>query len=131
MEIGVRRIRGVDVHLGAGVAPSERVRQARLVQELAGDATLIAGDFNAEPESAELAVFTERGWRDAERRAHPDQVRPSTNWHRGPRVEPPTQRLDYLLVRSSVEVVEGFVPIDWERWAALSDHLPVVARLRM
>ena len=131
VEVGARRVRGVNVHLGAGVAPSERIRQARLVRELAGDATLIAGDFNAEPDRAELGVFTERGWRDAERCAHPDLVRPSTNWHRGPRVEPPTQRLDYLLVRSGVEVVEGFVPADWERWAELSDHVPVMARLRV
>ena len=90
---------------------------------------IIAGDLNAEPESAELARFGELGWRDAERSAHPDVARPSTNWHGGRRVAPPTQRLDYILVRDSIEVQDAFVPTEWGRWAELSDHLPVVARL--
>lgn len=131
VEVGARVVRGIDVHLGAGVAPSERVRQARALGDLASNAVLIAGDLNAEPQSEELAVFADLGWSDAERRAHADQPRPSTNWHGDRRVEPPTQRLDYVLIRDAVEVVEAFVPEDWPRWAELSDHVPVVARLRV
>lgn len=119
----------VDVHLGAGVSTAERIRQAQLVHDRCADAMIVAGDLNAEPDSAELARFGELGWRDAERSAHPEVVRPSTNWREGPRVAPPTQRLDYILVRDTVDVQNAFVPTEWERWAALSDHVPVVARL--
>jgi endonuclease/exonuclease/phosphatase family metal-dependent hydrolase len=124
------RTQMVDVHLGAGVTAEERVRQAEALLATAPPAVLIAGDLNAEPESRELATFATAGWRDAERRRHPDVRRPSTNWAPGGRTAPPTQRLDYLLVRDGTQVEDAFVPDDWERWAALSDHVPVVARLR-
>ena len=119
----------IDVHLGAGVPAEERLRQIGLLLTLAGGASLIAGDLNADPESAELKEFANSGWRDAERRMYHEVRGPSTNWHAGPRVKPPTQRLDYLLVRDRVTVTEAYVPEDWERWAPLSDHLPLVARL--
>ncbi len=129
--VDVRVVRCVNVHLGAGVPIPERVRQGQSVLDLAGTAKVIAGDLNAGPESAELHEFASHGWCDAEARAHPNGRRPATNWRAGPRVEAPTQRLDYLLIRDAVGVTDAFVPTDWERWAPLSDHLPVVARLRL
>lgn len=131
VELGDRRVRCVDVHLGAGVSSDERVRQARLLGAAAVDAEVIAGDLNAAPERAEIGVFTELGWGDAERRLHGNITRPSTNWRAGPRTEAPMQRLDYVMVRDAVEVIDAFVPDDWQTWAALSDHLPVVTRLRL
>ena len=130
VEVGDRLHRCVDVHLGAGVPSAERIRQAQRLCDMASGADLIAGDLNAEPETHELDVFAKLGWRDAERRRHRDVVRPSTNWQHGARIAPATQRLDYVLVRDEVDVIEAFVPDDWARWAALSDHLPVVTRLR-
>lgn len=124
-------LRGVNVHLGAGVTHDERTRQARTLLGSAPGAHLIAGDLNAEPESSELACFAEHGFSDAERGLHGDRPRPSTNWKPGPRTDPPTQRLDYLLIRSDLEATEAFVPVDWQAWAPLSDHLPVIARLRV
>ena len=129
IELQDRVVPIVDVHLGAGVPTQERLRQVQSLLEIAGGASLIAGDLNAEPDSAELAEFANHGWRDAERRTHPDASGPATNWHAGPRVKPPTQRLDYLMVRDRVSVTDTSVPADWERWARLSDHLPLVARL--
>ncbi len=129
LDLGDRVVPIVDVHLGAGVPASERLRQVKLLLETAGGASLIAGDLNAGPESAELHEFSQFGWRDAERRLHRDAPPPATNWHGGPRVNPPRQRLDYLLVRDRVSVTETFVPEDWKPWALLSDHLPLVARL--
>ena len=126
-----RLVRIVDVHLGAGVSHAERTRQARAVLDASPHAALIAGDLNAEPDDAELAPFADRGFRDAERRLHGDRPSPATNWPAGPRTHPPTQRLDYLMTRPSIEVLEACVPEQWSRWAALSDHLPVVARLRL
>ena len=129
IEVGDRVVPFVDVHLGAGVPVAERLRQAALLLQIASGASLIAGDLNAGPESAELDEFSQFGWRDAERRLHGDAPPPATNWHEGPRVKRPTQRLDYLLVRDRVSVHEAFVPDDWKPWTLLSDHLPLVARL--
>lgn len=126
-----RSVGVVDTHLGAGVPAAERVRQIGALLDASGRACLIAGDLNAEPESAELRAFRDAGWWDAERRLRPDLPRPSTNWAAGPRVAPPTQRLDYVLVRDDTPVVDAFVPDDWEWWAVLSDHVPVVARLAL
>lgn len=130
VRVGGRTARVVDVHLGAGVDHAERTRQARALLEQAGGADVVAGDLNAEPASRELAAFGDAGWEDAEARHRPAGVPgPSTNWAPGPRTAPPTQRLDYLLVRAGTEVLDASVPGDWERWAGLSDHVPVVARL--
>jgi endonuclease/exonuclease/phosphatase family metal-dependent hydrolase len=131
VELGSRRVRFVDVHLGAGVPVAERVRQAEMVMDRSGGALVIAGDLNSGPESAELAAFATRGWIPAEQRLTAHVETSATNWKPGTRIAAPTQRLDYVLVRESVEVVEVFVPSDWERWASLSDHLPVVTRLRL
>jgi endonuclease/exonuclease/phosphatase family metal-dependent hydrolase len=129
LTVAGRSLTVVDTHLGAGVPPAERIRQGAALLAAATDPIVIAGDLNAEPESAELRAFRDAGWWDAERRFRPDVRRPSTNWAAGPRTVAPSQRLDYLLVRDSTAVIGAFVPADWEQWAALSDHVPVVARL--
>ena len=122
-------MRIVDVHLGAGVTPAERTRQAASVLAASPHAGLIAGDLNAEPGDPELAAFAEHGFDDAERRCNPGSPIPATNWAPGPRSAPPTQRLDYLMTRANVEVIAARVADDWSAWGALSDHLPVVATL--
>ena len=130
MQVGDRAVQVADVHLGAGVSHEERVGQARSVLDHASGAALIAGDLNAEPASPELSTFARAGWTAAETRLRPPRTpRSPTNWVPGPRTAPPTQRLDYLLVPGTTDVLEAFVPDDWMRWAVLSDHLPVVARL--
>jgi endonuclease/exonuclease/phosphatase family metal-dependent hydrolase len=126
-----RRFGVVDTHLGAGVTATERAQEAGVLLAATGNAVVIGGDLNDEPESAALGVFRAGGWWDAERRHRPDVVGPATNWPPGARTAPPSQRLDYLLVRDGTRVLDAFVPDDWQRWAALSDHVPVVARLAL
>jgi endonuclease/exonuclease/phosphatase family metal-dependent hydrolase len=130
LRIGGDTVRVTDVHLGAGVSTEERARQARALVDGAHGATIIAGDLNAEPGAPDLGPFRDAGWTDAEARTRADGAPPpATNWPPGPRTAAPTQRLDYVLVRDSTTVLDAFVPDDWSRWAVLSDHLPVVARL--
>ena len=130
LRIGGRTLRVADVHLGAGVDHDERTRQARALLDHVRRVDIVAGDLNAAPDSAELDAFGAAGWIDAELRLRNGDPRPpATNWAPGPRTAAPTQRLDYLLVRDTTEVFEAYVPDDWARWAVLSDHLPVVARL--
>ena len=114
----------VDVHLGAGVGDDERVRQAGLVLGLGAD--VVAGDLNTSPGSTVLDGFAGAGFRDAWAEVFPGEAGP-TNWH-GPRTRPPTQRLDYVLVGSRWHVLSAEVPDPHpavERFATLSDHLPV------
>jgi endonuclease/exonuclease/phosphatase family metal-dependent hydrolase len=125
-------VRVTDVHLGAGIDHDERTRQAHALLDQSRGVSVIAGDLNGEPASDELAVFAAAGWADAETRHRDEGMRrPATNWAPGPRTAAPTQRLDYLLVQETTAVLDAFVPDDWARWAVLSDHLPVVARLEV
>jgi endonuclease/exonuclease/phosphatase family metal-dependent hydrolase len=39
------------------------------------------------------------------------------------------QRLDYVLVARGWRVLDVQIPTDWEHWAPLSDHLPVIVDL--
>jgi endonuclease/exonuclease/phosphatase family metal-dependent hydrolase len=125
-----RGVRIVDVHLGTGVTGAERLRQIDALLAAAPLADLIAGDLNAFPRSKEMERFADSGWVDAERRLHPGSPPPATNWEPGPHDEPPTQRLDYVLLPEGVAVDAAWIPVDWARWGRLSDHVPVVVRAR-
>jgi endonuclease/exonuclease/phosphatase family metal-dependent hydrolase len=120
-------VRLVNTHLGAGVTDEERARQARRITAIAADLDLAVGDFNVHPDSGVLAEFT--ALRDSWSTRHPGVPSPNTNWHHGPRVAPPIQRLDYVMVSRAWRVIDVQIPTDWERWAALSDHLPVIVDL--
>lgn len=120
----------VNVHLASGSRPAERLRQAERLLARRAPGAPVAGDLNDQPGSAVLARFAAAGLHDVWRRAHPGAPDPPTNWRAGPRTAPPVDRLDYVLVDDGVAVLDAFVPAAWQRYAPLSDHLPVVARLR-
>jgi endonuclease/exonuclease/phosphatase family metal-dependent hydrolase len=121
-------VRVVSTHLGAGVGDDERARQAELVAAMAPGG-VVAGDLNTAPGSIVLARFAEAGFRDAWALLRPDEPG-ATNWLRGPRDEPPTQRLDYVLVGGGLTVVDVSLPDDPVELGRLSDHLPLNATLR-
>lgn len=121
----VAGLRVVDTHLGAGVDDDERVRQAAIVAGLAVDPVgLVAGDLNAGPGSPVLDLFRDAGLRDAWDTARPGVPGP-TNWPPGPRDAPPSQRLDYVLVGSGVEVLDASLPDHPIAFGRLSDHVPL------
>ena len=132
VELGERQFRCVNVHLGRGGGGRGAGAPGRVgVLTVPVDA-LIAGDLNAEPDSAELGVFDERGWRDAERLfagRSLSAIHELARRRRGSRRRPSGSTTSWCA--TTIEVVEAFVPPDWERWAELSDHMPVVARLRV
>lgn len=129
-----------DVHFSPhDLGSLRRLEVARLVGALtafgSGPGALVVGDFNDVPGAPAHAGLLAFGWRDAWVEAHGQGSHGSTNWTAGPRQgRSPTQRLDYVLVPTgwSVEwVAVGEAGTgDWDHWAALSDHLPVVAHLR-
>lgn len=129
-------LRVVDAHLGAGVDDVERARQAAIVLDLARSATssVIGGDLNAAPGSAVLEALGVAGHRDAWATIRGDEDGP-TNWRSGPRDGAPVQRLDYVLVPPGIELVDISVPrhggAGFDRFGALSDHLPVTATIEL
>jgi endonuclease/exonuclease/phosphatase family metal-dependent hydrolase len=128
----------VTVHLGAGVGDAERARQAvGAIEALAATGMrhgVVAGDLNTHPGSPVLAAFRTGGLRDAWEDARPGEPGP-TNWRPGPRDAPPTQRLDYVLVTDGLAVAAADVPgageEGFERFAGLSDHLPVTVSVEV
>ena len=98
---------------------------------------IIVGDLNDLPDDGAHAAFVASGWIDAWRSAHPDghDADGSTNWTAGSRLgRPPTQRIDYVLAPPGSTVEECRVVAEAERFdefAGLSDHLPLVAAIRL
>lgn len=115
-------LRLVNTHLGAGVGNVERSRQASLTVAMGG--AIVAGDLNSAPRSAVLATYAAAGYVDAWEEVHPDDPG-ATNWAPGPRDEPPTQRIDYVLVREDLHIVGAELPPDPVQLGPLSDHLPL------
>ena len=124
-------LRVVDTHLGAGVGDAERTRQALLTVAMVGEGPgLVAGDLNTSPGSPVLRAYGDAGLEDAW--ALVGDGDGSTNWKPGPRTEPPTQRLDYVLAGGGVRIVDSWVPSGdeaVERFGPLSDHVPLVVTL--
>lgn len=96
---------------------------------------VIAGDFNALPDSTVLDELISEGLRDAWLASNAGKVgEGATNWP-GPqaRTGPPTQRIDYLWVSSDVAVHDASTPRygepGFERYPHLSDHLPLTVAL--
>lgn len=131
-----------NVHLSPhDLGPLREAETRRLAGALvafgAGRDAVIVGDFNDGPQGTPLASLRTSGWRDAWREVHGDRPEPAgaTNWTPGAREgRPPSQRLDYVMVPPgwAIERVDVGGPDvgGWDVWAALSDHLPVVAVLR-
>jgi endonuclease/exonuclease/phosphatase family metal-dependent hydrolase len=122
-----------DVHLSPGEDDQQRDDEiARLLRFLHTEPwegrpqAVIGGDFNIPPPAAFVDRLQSGGWQDAWASAPTRVGDGSTNWTQGPRQgRPPTQRLDLIFVPSGCTVLEADVPTDHEKWAVLSDHLPL------
>ena len=113
---GSERLRVYNVHLSS-TGTDERIAQAHraasLIAALPTAPLVVCGDMNA---ANELEVIRE---------FHPVGVRDTggdfTNPSRAPR-----QRLDYVLVPENAKVSAIDTPDGGDKWAAISDHLPVL-----
>ncbi|HUG15358.1 MAG TPA: endonuclease/exonuclease/phosphatase family protein, partial [Thermomicrobiales bacterium] len=98
-------------------AGEARLRQVNeLIAVIGGRApTLLAGDFNAEPDSDVLQTISAAGLIDHALRIGLEDTSSSDG-----------RRIDYVLATSDVTILDIHIPEVWT-----SDHLPVVARLRV
>jgi endonuclease/exonuclease/phosphatase family metal-dependent hydrolase len=113
---GTRATAGA-VHLG--LSRHERLHHAReLTDLLAGrEPVILGGDLNESPDEPAASWISDRYW-DAGRRAGPT----FPTWE-------PRSRIDYLFLSEGIRVEE--VRVGGERFARLSDHLPVLADLEI
>jgi endonuclease/exonuclease/phosphatase family metal-dependent hydrolase len=128
----------VDVHLSPHREADRRVHEAQLVLQRVihrPAPTFICGDLNDLPGQAAYAALLAAGLTDAWPAVHDDGDTGATNWTSGLRIgRPPTQRIDYVLVPRGAQVERCDVLASAERldeFAALSDHLPLVATVRL
>jgi endonuclease/exonuclease/phosphatase family metal-dependent hydrolase len=125
----------VNAHLASHQSSGERAQQAEVV---AGEVrrhrddnviTLVIGDLNAADEPATLAPLEAAGLADAWCISEDATTRTSSGFT-NPAARP-QQRLDYVLVPDTLSVDGVDVPAGGDEWHRLSDHLPVIARLRV
>ncbi len=129
---GTDRLGVLNVHLSPHDAAERRKREfARINAELAGGADrpridLIAGDFNDDPSVAAAAFDQSFGAHDIGAGA------PATCWSPGARTgRPPTYRVDGAIGVGRIVGVQVSTPLtDLDRWARVSDHLPVTVEAR-
>ena|SRR5215218_2794511 len=135
IDTGAVVVRVLDVHLSPHDDDEARRVEARLLIDRAGrqvPAPLVVGDLNDHPRHGAHAELVGSGWIDAWQRAHGD-AGGATNWTSGDRRgREPTQRIDFVLAPSG-SVVEDATVLDdpLEQLGALSDHLPLVATVRL
>jgi len=134
VDTGAVIVRVLDVHLSPHDDEARRT-EARLLIDRAGrgvPAPLVVGDLNDQPRRGAHAELLGGGWIDAWQRVHGDAAG-ATSWTSGDRRRrPPTQRLDHVLAPSG-SVVEDATVLDdpLEQLGALSDHLPLMATVRL
>ena len=135
IDTGAVVVRVLDVHLSPHDDEESRRIEARLLIDRAGrqvPTPLVVGDLNDEPRRGAHAELVGAGWIDAWQRARGD-AGGATNWTPGDRRgRAPTQRIDHVLAPSG-SVVEDATVLDdpLEQLGALSDHLPLVATVRL
>lgn len=117
-------IRLLDTHLDASGDDRYRLQEVRQVSALAdslraieGDLVLVAGDFNAEPESDVVHIMLEAGWRDAWAACG------DTAGKTYPSAEP-VKRIDYLFIPPGRDCISAEVIA-----TATSDHRPILVVL--
>lgn len=110
VEVEGRPVRIFDAHLDFRPDPAVRRTQVgEIVSIIGGRPCLLAGDFNAPPDTPELAPLWD-GLSDSLQHG-------GLTWP----ADSPTKRFDYVLVPAGTEVERAWVP-----GTLASDHLPVV-----
>lgn len=114
-------IRVFDAHLSPHTMSAERLAEAHSISAISarlGDAppAIVAGDLNNHGEPEVICALP------GEELSPTPATNPS---------ESPNQHLDHVLVPHGSTLIDTTVPQGDERWAELSDHLPVIVRFEL
>lgn len=118
--------------------PNARVESAKLlvkrIGEIAGDhPALLTGDFNCLPAQPPYGVLTAQSsglLQDARQACHVDPVGPDSTWN-GFLMIIPGRRIDFIFVTPQLDVTSHRTLTDSRDGRFPSDHLPVLAELRL
>jgi len=122
-------------HVGEGARRESARLLLRKVAEIAGPdgPVVVTGDFNTTPDSEPYRILTSG---DAPRGALVDAMRASSCPHHGPtsswngfKAIEPGRRIDFVLVRPPVAVLQHAILSDTFDGRFPSDHLPVLAEV--
>jgi len=116
-------------HIGAAARTNSVKLILKKIEEVGGDnAVILAGDFNALPETPELESIT-RILNDTYRKTQKPPYGPVGTWNAFDYNNPLDQRIDYIFVSSHFEVSRYANITDARNQRFPSDHLPVLVRL--
>jgi endonuclease/exonuclease/phosphatase family metal-dependent hydrolase len=118
-------------HLGA-VARREGTRMLlRKIEETVGAyPVIVTGDFNDVPGSEPYRMMTSAGMHDAMIRSRDPHHGPTSTWNGFREIEP-QRRIDFIFVARVIEVLQHAILSDNFDGRFPSDHLPVIAELRL
>ena len=104
----------------------------RKIAEIAGssDAVVLTGDFNAPPDSEPYGLVTADGLQDAFSLSRCPHHGPTSTWNGFKEIEP-GRRIDFIFVRGIAEVLQHAILSDTFEGRFPSDHLPVIASVRL
>ena len=110
-------LRVFDTHLASHDADERLAQAQRVADAVRSDVSrckILTGDLNTDDSEIEvLREFRAVGLHDAGGTVSNPSIAPS-------------QRIDYVLLPDAAKVLSSYTPEGGERWARLSDHLPVL-----
>lgn len=119
-------------HVGA-IARREGTRLLlQKVRAIVSDATpvIVVGDFNSLPDGEPHALVVGSGFRDAFSKTRCPHHGPTSTWNGFREIEP-ARRIDFIFVSEEIEVLQHAILSDTFDGRFPSDHLPVIAEMRL
>ncbi len=101
----------------------------RISERGTSDPVIIAGDFNAGEDNPAIKAVKDAGWRDTFRVLYPDVKEVGT--FSGFNPEFGKDKIDYVFVDAKTDVLSAEIVKDKVDGRWISDHAPVVARVRL
>ena len=138
---GYRLVQISDLHCGSSVPMIYLWRCMDRVNELEPDLVVVTGDFNSRPDSVAYSIITDlegsmdgeggKGLRDAFNVSLDGHYGPLWTFHGFSGEGEDGNRIDYIFVSKNVRVMQLGILTDSSGGRYPSDHLPVIAEIRM
>ncbi len=123
-----------NTHLDHAGVEARRQSAAMIVQKIeqvpADTPVILTGDFNDVPAGEPYKAITAAGFHDAFTISRTPHLGPASTWNAFKAIEP-GRRIDFVFVRGPVEVLRHAIFDDKFDGRFPSDHLPVLAELRL